>query len=325
MNMNSFFPIRSTLILLSYNQEHFLPEAIESCLNQICEPIEIILSDDASSDNSYSLMLEMANNYSGLHDVHVRRNPVNLGIGAHYNCLINEAKGDLIITAAGDDISMPDRVQKILDVWDKSGQSVDLIASNLIDISSSGEELGLIHVSDLSLWKKPEDWTKNRPYVVGASHAFTKRMHQYFGDFDDSIEYEDQVMAFRSTCLGGAITINLPLLKYRRGGVSCSSENAITSEQYLISNYKKFLRQKNTFSQIKSDMATANLENLWKGKVRNYLTRSDLALSIYSKNTLIDKILTVLKSNYAGGFWTLRQIINSQFPQIPTWFKNRKK
>ena len=63
-----------TFALFAYNQEDYIREAVQGALAQAYEPLEIILSDDCSSDRTYQIMQEMAVVYRGPHqDSSVRR------------------------------------------------------------------------------------------------------------------------------------------------------------------------------------------------------------------------------------------------------------
>ena len=135
--MNRATP-RISLLLLACNQQATARAAALSCLAQVGEPLEIVLSDDASSDATFAELQAAARHYSGPHQVRVRRNPANLGIGAHYNRLLAETSGALLVTAAGDDFSVPQRVQCLAAAWDESGQRADLIASHFIDMAADG-------------------------------------------------------------------------------------------------------------------------------------------------------------------------------------------
>ncbi|NOU01132.1 MAG: glycosyltransferase family 2 protein [Gallionella sp.] len=211
---------RITLVVFAYKQSGMIDAAIDSALAQVCEPIEIILSDDASPDDTYARMLAKAAAYQGPHQVVVRRNEKNLGINEHFNVVVQAAHGDLIVMMAGDDISLPDRVAHIAQAWDNSGQKLDLIASHLYDMNAEGEVLGVVHVDDLSQWHTVGDWVRHRPYIIGAAHAFTRRLFDHFGALQPHVAYEDQVNVLRALCAGGACTIDIPLVRYRRGGVS---------------------------------------------------------------------------------------------------------
>jgi glycosyltransferase involved in cell wall biosynthesis len=211
---------RACVILLAYNQQETIETAMASVLGQQCEPIEIVLSDDASTDGTFAMMQAAAERYHGPHRVHARRNVTNAGIGGHYNELVQATQAPLLVTAAGDDISAPDRVARLLQAWDAGGGRADLIASHLIDLDHEGRLHGVIRVDDLASYGGVDDWARRRPYIVGAGHAFTRRMMARFGPMATDIAYEDQVMVFRAIVSGGAITVDAPLVQYRRGGTS---------------------------------------------------------------------------------------------------------
>jgi glycosyltransferase involved in cell wall biosynthesis len=211
---------RITLAVLAYRQAPFIDAAVQSALSQAGEPIEILLSDDASPDSTHEQMRALAAAYSGPHQVVVRRNPDNLGIGAHFNEVVRAARGELIVMMAGDDLSLPDRVARVAAAWDASNQRLDLIASHLIDMDPEGRDVGIVKVDDLAPWRSVEDWARRRPYIVGAAHAFTRRSFERFGPLRPNVSHEDQVNMLRAVCGGGACTIDAPLVRYRQGGVS---------------------------------------------------------------------------------------------------------
>jgi len=210
---------RISVLLLAYNQASTVRGAAESLLAQACEPLEVILSDDASSDETYAVLEDVARVYRGPHAVRARRNASNLGIGAHYNRLITESTGELLVTAGGDDLSLPSRVAKLAAAWDATGGRADLVASHFIDLLPSGE-LGKRVATDDLAEVTLQGWLARRPYIVGATHAFTRRVMSRFGPFIEGLWYEDQVMTFRAIVSGGGITVPEPLVHYRRGGSS---------------------------------------------------------------------------------------------------------
>jgi glycosyltransferase involved in cell wall biosynthesis len=153
-----------TLILFSYNQAEFVSQAAISCFNQdYAGPLEILLSDDFSTDDTFYILKNLTQEYGGPHLVRLRQNSFNQGIGEHYNTAIAEADGDLIFTAAGDDISLPFRVRLVVDAWLANGCRADLISSNLQQIDEQGVPGKIITVSDLGRWKTPVEWLRKRP------------------------------------------------------------------------------------------------------------------------------------------------------------------
>lgn len=210
---------RISLVLLACNQQATVRAAAESCLAQAGEPLEIVLSDDASADGTFPEMQAVAAAYRGPHRVRARRNATNLGIGAHYNQLLRETRGALLVTAAGDDISLPQRVSRLAAAWDASQQRAELLASHFIDMAPDGS-LGAHIVTDDLAKLTLDSWCAKRPYTVGATHAFTRRLMERFGPLIDGVWYEDRVMTLRACTTGGAITLPEALVHYRRGGTS---------------------------------------------------------------------------------------------------------
>jgi glycosyltransferase involved in cell wall biosynthesis len=287
--------LRATLILLAFNQEAFIREAALSCLAQDCEPIEIIFSDDASSDGTYAILEQVASEYLGPHQLVVRRNTSNLGIGGHYNLMCEVSRGLLLITAAGDDISEPHRVRRLLQAWDSQNGEPDLISSYLTRMGSDGAISDTLKVDDLSLWRSPEQWLAKRPFVIGAAHAFTKRLHEEFGPFSSQLSFEDQVMSFRASCLGGGLTVAEPLVKYRDGGIS--SRVAIDSSP--VNKHKILVRRHSQqialYTQIYADLITANKESLFSQKYVWRLSRSVVFLEMLKAQSNGSRIKIVQK------------------------------
>lgn len=75
-----------TYIVVAYNQEQLVREAVQSAFAQNYTPLEIILSDDCSSDRTFDIMQELALNYEGRHSVKVVQNSENLGLFDHIIC-----------------------------------------------------------------------------------------------------------------------------------------------------------------------------------------------------------------------------------------------
>jgi len=228
--MSSAVEPQVSLLLLSYRQRALLDGAVAAALAQQGGPFEIVLSDDGSDDGSFERLQQLAAAYRGPHRVVVRPRTSNLGIAGHYNALLAFARGELLVTAAGDDISTPDRVRRLVEAWEAGGRRADLIASHLIDMDARGGLHGVIRVDDLARWRGVDDWFGGRPHVVGAGHAFTRRLMERFGPLRADLTYEDQAMVFRAISMGGAVTVDAPLVHYRRGGTSAKPDWASANE-----------------------------------------------------------------------------------------------
>lgn len=106
-----------TFALFAYNQEKFVREAVEGALAQTYSPLEVILSDDCSPDSTFRIMQEMAAAYRGPHKVRAVQTPSNLGLIQHVLLRGREAQGDIVVVAAGDDVSKPSRVATLVEAF----------------------------------------------------------------------------------------------------------------------------------------------------------------------------------------------------------------
>lgn len=210
----------ASILLIAYQQEQTVAQAVAGALSQTYSPLEIILSDDASNDGTFAAMQAAVAGYNGPHRIKLNRNPQNLGIGAHLSHLVSLSKGEMLFVAAADDVSLPRRCERVMNAWRASGQRLDLIATALIDIDESGRAGAVITPSDLSAYHDAADWLARPPFVVGAAQAWTRRVFERFGPLPKGVVAEDLIMVLRAVMSGGAVTLAEPLVRYRRGGLS---------------------------------------------------------------------------------------------------------
>lgn len=219
LNVGTTHPSAS-MLLMAYNQAASVRAAVEAALAQTGEPIEIIVSDDASTDATFAVMQQAVAGYAGPHAVRLNRNLVNLGIGAHISRLVGLSHGEMLFIAAGDDVSLPQRCERVMQAWRAQGRRADLIAAGLIDIDDAGHVHGTLRPTDLATYRNASDWLVRPPYVVGAAQAWTRRVFDRYGPLPAGVVGEDLIMVFRAIGAGGAFTLAEPLVHYRRGGVS---------------------------------------------------------------------------------------------------------
>jgi glycosyltransferase involved in cell wall biosynthesis len=97
--MNGAPPLEVAVVIPCFNQAHYLAEAIESALAQTLSPVEIVVVDDGSEDNSH----EVAGRYE---QVRRLRQP-NRGVAAARNAGLRETSGDRVVFLDADDRLLP--------------------------------------------------------------------------------------------------------------------------------------------------------------------------------------------------------------------------
>jgi glycosyltransferase involved in cell wall biosynthesis len=108
-----------TVVICSYNRAHTITKTIDSVLNQICSfPIEIIIGDDGSTDNSEALLLDYHVKYPDI--IQLKFHEKNLGLGGNWATLAHLAKGKYIASCDDDDYwHNPNKLQLQVDFLEK--------------------------------------------------------------------------------------------------------------------------------------------------------------------------------------------------------------
>ena len=113
-----------SVIILAYNTEEYVAQAIDSALRQTQKNIEVIVVDDGSTDKT----LEIIKSFSDRR-VKVLANQQNQGQNFCTNLAIKEAQGNWITRLDSDDWYAPDRLEKLLDI--AYSQNIDMIADDI--------------------------------------------------------------------------------------------------------------------------------------------------------------------------------------------------
>jgi len=198
-----------TFALFAYNQEHYIREAVEAALTQTYEPLEIILSDDCSTDRTFEIMQERAAAYDGPHRVIATRTKTNLGVLRHVLQRGREAQGQIVVIAAGDDISDPLRVERHLTVYNSAEVLAVTSAFRLID--SSGRMLSDCVEKPINLLgqTKRTGYFKNTRYpyqvIQGSTASYRADLFDIEIPTDDLDASEDNWFNFLVYLLGGRV------------------------------------------------------------------------------------------------------------------------
>lgn len=232
--MSISFP-KVTFVVMCYNQEQYIRDALEGAFAQTYEPLEILISDDCSRDRTFEIVQEMAALYSGPHTVICSRNEKNGGIAAHINKINSKASGEVIVVAAGDDISLPARTEKIVAEYIRSNRMANYFYSSARKMTIDGvmEEVVTSPGADC-VSSKLRTALSPYPLAIGATQAWTHKLVDSFSPFHLDVWAEDQILGFRGLLLGEVIFINEPLVCYRVGsGISTRKQ------KFSIKNYFK--------------------------------------------------------------------------------------
>jgi len=257
-----------TFALFAYNQEQYIREAVEGAFSQTYEPLEIILSDDCSSDRTFEIMQEMAAAYEGPHEVRIRRNTKNFGFGPHVSTVLSESNGEYIAFAAGDDISENDRIEHAINAVLKATK----IDSNPFGVSLLSA-LSLIDANGVKFGsqKVPKGWNKavcldneQRLYsfnisnllngtltTSGPSRIIHRSVYTLFGGIGDDCFTEDIVYLFRTALVGSVLYSDREAVRYRKHQDNLSAPTSLYARCFL-----------GVERQLRADLETAEMHGL---------------------------------------------------------------
>ncbi len=249
-----------SVIVWVYNLAPYVRQAINSALSQTYAPLEVVLSDDHSSDGTWEILEEMARGYVGPHRVVLNRNEKNLGLIGHLNRARELARGELIVMLSGDDVFLPGRIEQIVDAWDSGGRRKQLITSMMSPIDESGESLGRTVSGgppfcgdDRSLRLA----VKQTREVLGASFAWHHSVFDEFGPVCTRRTFEDAIMYFRACLLDGVVRCEEPRMLYRIHQEQTSRGKARTAEDLRRQIVSGARSSRRVCSQMRRDLARA--------------------------------------------------------------------
>ncbi len=250
------YPLAS-FCMVAYNEEKFIAEAVKAAFAQDYPNMEIILSDDCSSDRTYEIMKEMAAAYKGPHKVILNRNNPNLGPRENFNKVLYElAHGEYLFIAAGDDISRKDRVSICVDLMEKHQEVMSMsVASKHID--EEGNEIPLgdwnrISTGQYSIYTLADYISYDFYLFSGDSRVLRRKVIEAFPPLQFSYA-EDTMLFVRSFMLGNVAYLREPLVCYRQ------RQNSIMWKSRKKKKTKDDIRRfkETSYKQLKADFDLA--------------------------------------------------------------------
>ncbi|MCF2146675.1 glycosyltransferase [Desmonostoc muscorum LEGE 12446] len=293
-NETTFKKATITVIIPSYNYGSFLVEAIESVLRQTRMPDEILISDDASTDDTSEIAKFYQATYPNLIKININEN--NLGVVKHFNKAVSLTKSDYITFLGADNRFRSDFIEKtslILDTYSDVAIAYSDFAlfgkrAKLVYDSFPQDKRGLIKNEKFFIINFPEfnhvskqTLLNDGNFIHGSSMFRRQAFDEVSGYFEKPNVPEDYDLFRRIVKAGwNAKKAPFPLLEYRQH--SKYQANVQLGSFNELQFYKKLLAQ-----------SQSNLEQL-----QIYLQHNEAELEKAQKKIIEkEKIITEMENS----------------------------
>jgi alpha-1,3-rhamnosyltransferase len=222
-----------SIIVITYNSSKYVLETLESAKAQTYQNIELIVSDDCSTDNTAEICREwIENNKERFVRTELITAEKNTGIPANCNRGVKAAQGEWVKFIAGDDILLSDCIEEFIKFIEDNSDCY-LLFSNSIVFGKSKKKYPMIIGEDKSFnlptAKKQFEKLLLENWVNAVGSFINRKIIIKIGLFDESIKYmEDYPFWLKATSKGYKLYhIGKTTTKYRltESSLTCGSTN----------------------------------------------------------------------------------------------------
>ncbi len=204
-----------SIVLPTYNGSRYLRESIESCLAQTYANWELIIVDDASTDDTPFLIkryVSLDNRIKAIRNAWNRQLPGSLNIG------FAAAKGSYFTWTSDDNCYRPQALNEMI-AYLEANPKIDIVYTDFTIIDVKGEPRERVSVAE------PDTLVVRN--CVGASFLYRRAVHEKLGGYDESLFLvEDYDFWLRALCNFRISPLHQDLYLFREHTSSLTSSRA---------------------------------------------------------------------------------------------------
>lgn len=198
------------------NKVSHVEATVRSILAQTYAPMEIVISDQQSTDGSRAIIDRLAADYDGPNRVRVlfcedTSHVGMIGLNNHLNFIDSQIEGDIVIMCSADDLNHPDRALHTVRAFEEFNPSY--VNTGVSYANTAGE---IVNHTDFpgraSRWLEP---TETIVHQIGSngSSAWARDLYQKHGPLRDC-EQQDMILPMMALFERGIYYVDLPLHTY---------------------------------------------------------------------------------------------------------------
>lgn len=217
-----------SVALCTHNGARYLPAQLESILGQTVPPDEIVLSDDASTDDTVAIAEAIVAQHPGVR-LRVLRNLTPLGVTKNFEQAVLATEGDLIVLSDQDDIWYPNRIERAAAEFVHRPELL-LLHGDARLVDADGEPLGsdLFEALEATSWEldsiaqgRAIDVFLRRNLALGAATMFRRSLLETAVPFDAGWVHDEWLAVIAAATGSGTVGfIPEPIIDYRQHGAN---------------------------------------------------------------------------------------------------------
>lgn len=250
--------------VITKNHENYIDECIDSLLSQNLELDHIVISDDASEDQTFSRLQK----YQKYDKISIHRNSSSLGPSANSNKSLSLVKTDFIIYTSGDDVSKTNRAETQVKHLENSNymcvvNDIEYLVQNSSIDNESISTFQVSHSTGLDLFKELF-WKQN--FLNASSACFSKNLN-FDNLFAPNLLFlQDYDLWLRMSRQNKIISKSEKLLKYRILNTSLSQ----SVNRNSIKNNAMHLELFNILFHNLSELSFSDFHNIFNDFINHY-------------------------------------------------------
>lgn len=179
-----------SIIVITYNSSKYVLETLESARAQTYQNIELIVSDDCSTDNTVEICREwIEENKERFVRTRLITTPANTGIPANCNRGVRAAQGEWVKLIAGDDALMENGIEELICICIEN-PSIEIFMSYIETFNDSFEKENLINIRPAN-GENLTIYSKNATSKLQLEHILNGGYHNSPGLFIKRKIYEE--------------------------------------------------------------------------------------------------------------------------------------
>lgn len=193
-----------SILIITYNSADYVIETLDSALAQTYNNIEIIITDDCSTDNTVSLCRNWMEKHSNIDKtIKLVEAKANTGVSGNCNRGLQASNGEWIKTIAGDDMLAPTAIEDYIRYTSDHPETRHLIAKAVHFVGQLKKE-DLLHPDIISQYLYRDEFSVKQQYSVisktffgsGPTYFINAEALKEVGGYDERFQMQEDYPLF---------------------------------------------------------------------------------------------------------------------------------